>query len=245
MKLAQEVAIITGAARGIGQAIAQALAAEGAKVVLADLLPVVHETAEEMSKQGFETFSLTGDVSNFSEAQRIVETALERFGQVDIIVNNAGITRDNLLLRMSEEDWEKVISINLTGTFNLTKAAIKHMIRRRTGKIVNIASVIGEIGNAGQANYAASKAGVIAFTKSVAKELGARGIRANAVAPGFIKSKMTEVLPDNVKADLEKQIPLARLGLPADVAKAVVFLASSDAEYITGQVLNIDGGMVM
>ena len=212
MKLAQEVAIVTGAARGIGLAITRALAAEGAKVVLADLLPAVHESADEL---------------------------------IDIIVNNAGITRDNLLLRMSEDDWEKVIAINLTGTFNLTKSAIKYMIKRRTGKIVNIASVIGEIGNAGQANYAASKAGVIAFTKSVAKELGSRGIRANAVAPGFIKSQMTGVLPDQVKKDLKKQIPLGRLGLPEDVARAVKFLVSPDAEYITGQVLNVDGGMVM
>ena len=175
----------------------------------------------------------------------MVDQTLEHFGQVDILVNNAGITRDNLLLRMPPEDWEKVIQINLTGTFNLTKAVIKPMIKRKTGKIINIASIIGEIGNVGQANYAASKAGVIAFTKSVAKELGSRGIRANAVAPGFIKSQMTDVLPDKVKAELEKQIPLSRLGLPEDVAKAVVFLASSDADYITGQVLNVDGGMVM
>lgn len=245
MKLVQEVAIVTGAARGIGRAIAQALAAEGAKVVLADLLPDVQATADELRKEGFQTLAVTGDVSDFLDAERIVETTIERFGQVDIVVNNAGITRDNLLLRMSEDDWGKVININLTGTFNLTKAAIKHMIKQRSGKIVNIASVIGEIGNAGQANYAASKAGVIAFTKSVAKELGSRGIRANAVAPGFIQSKMTEVLSDKVRVELEKQIPLVRLGRPEDVAKAVSFLVSSEAEYITGQVLNIDGGLVM
>ncbi|HHW11682.1 MAG TPA: 3-oxoacyl-[acyl-carrier-protein] reductase [Firmicutes bacterium] len=245
MKLAQEVAIITGAARGIGRAIAEALAKEGAKVVLVDLLPAVHDTAAELRQAGHEVLALTGDVSSFDEAQQMVDQTIAHFGQVDILVNNAGITRDNLLLRMPPEDWEKVININLTGTFNLTKAAIKHMIKRKTGKIINIASIIGEIGNVGQANYAASKAGVIAFTKSVAKELGSRGIRANAVAPGFIKSQMTDVLPDKVKAELEKQIPLSRLGLPEDVAKAVVFLASSDADYITGQVLNIDGGMVM
>jgi 3-oxoacyl-[acyl-carrier protein] reductase len=245
MKLAQEVAIITGAARGIGRAIAEALAREGAKVVLVDLLPAVHDTATEMRQAGYEVLALTGDVASFDQAQQLVDQTIEHYGQVDILVNNAGITRDNLLLRMPPEDWEKVININLTGTFNLTKAAIKPMIKRKTGKIINIASIIGEIGNVGQANYAASKAGVIAFTKSVAKELGSRGIRANAVAPGFIKSQMTEVLPDKVKAELEKQIPLSRLGLPEDVAKAVVFLASSDADYITGQVLNIDGGMVM
>lgn len=245
MKLAQEVAIVTGAARGIGRAIAEALAKEGARVVLADVLPEVHTTAEEMRQAGYEVMALICDVANFSEAEQLVEKTVEQFGQVDILVNNAGITRDNLLLRMTPEDWAKVININLTGTFNLTKAAIRPMIKRKTGKIVNIASIIGEIGNTGQANYAASKAGVIAFTKSVAKELGSRGIRANAVAPGFIQSKMTEVLPDKVKADLENQIPLTRLGLPEDVAKAVVFLASSDADYITGQVLNVDGGMVM
>ncbi|NLM37821.1 MAG: 3-oxoacyl-[acyl-carrier-protein] reductase [Firmicutes bacterium] len=245
MKLAQEVAIITGAARGIGRAIAEALAREGAKVVLVDLLPAVHDTAAELRQAGYEVLALTVDVSSFEEAQQMVDQTVAHFGQIDILVNNAGITRDNLLLRMPPEDWEKVININLTGTFNLTKAAIKHMIKRKSGKIINIASIIGEIGNVGQANYAASKAGVIAFTKSVAKELGSRGIRANAVAPGFIKSQMTDVLPDKVKAELEKQIPLSRLGLPEDVAKAVVFLASSDADYITGQVLNIDGGMVM
>lgn len=245
MKLAQEVAIVTGAARGIGRAIAEALAKEGARVVLTDVLPEVHATAEEMRQAGYEVMALTGDVASFTEAEQLVEKTVEHFGQVDILVNNAGITRDNLLLRMTPEDWEKVININLTGTFNLTKAAIRPMIKRKTGKIINIASIIGEIGNTGQANYAASKAGVIAFTKSVAKELGSRGIRVNAVAPGFIKSKMTDVLPDKVKADLEKQIPLTRLGLPEDVAKAVVFLASSDADYITGQVLNVDGGMVM
>ena len=245
MKLAQEVAIITGAARGIGRAIAEALAREGAKVVLVDLLPAVHDTATEMRQAGYEVLALTGDVASFDQAQQLVDQTIEHYGQVDILVNNAGITRDNLLLRMPPEDWEKVININLTGTFNLTKAAIKPMIKRKTGKIINIASIIGEIGNVGQANYAASKAGVIAFTKSVAKELGSRGIRANAVAPGFIKSQMTDVLPVKVKAELEKQIPLSRLGLPEDVAKAVVFLASSDADYITGQVLNVDGGMVM
>ena len=245
MKLAQEVAIVTGAARGIGRAIAEALAREGAKVVLVDLLPAVHETATELRQTGYEVLALTGDVASFDGAQQMVDQTLEHFGQVDILVNNAGITRDNLLLRMPPEDWEKVIQINLTGTFNLTKAVIKPMIKRKTGKIINIASIIGEIGNVGQANYAASKAGVIAFTKSVAKELGSRGIRANAVAPGFIKSQMTDVLPDKVKAELEKQIPLSRLGLPEDVANAVVFLASSDADYITGQVLNVDGGMVM
>ena len=245
MKLAQEVAIVTGAARGIGRAIAKALAAEGAKVALADLLPEVEATAAEFTNEGYQTLAVTGDVSQFADAERIVEETIKQFGQVDIVVNNAGITRDNLLLRMSEEDWQKVIAINLTGTFNLTKAALKYMIKRRSGKIVNIASVIGEIGNVGQANYAASKAGVIAFTKSVAKEVASRGIRANAVAPGFIQSKMTEVLPEKVKEELEKQIPLVRLGRPEDVAKAVVFLVSDDADYITGQVLNVDGGLVM
>lgn len=245
MKLAQEVALVTGAARGIGRAIAESLAAGGAKVMLSDLLPEVHDTAADLRQKGYEAVSCTGDVSKMEDAQAMVEAVLEQFGRLDILINNAGITRDNLLLRMTEEDWDKVIAINLKGTFNLTKSAIKTMIKQRSGKIVNIASVIGEIGNSGQANYSASKAGVIAFTKSMAKELGSRGIRVNAVAPGFIQSKMTDVLSDEVKNNLLRQIPLGRLGLPENVAKAVVFLVSDEADYITGQVLNVDGGMVM
>ena len=245
MKLTQQVALVTGAARGIGREIAYQLARNGAKVVLSDIMPEVHDTMAHFKTEGFEVSAVTGDVSKMEEAKAAVEYVLKEFGRLDILVNNAGITRDNLLLRMPEEDWDKVIAINLKGTFNLTKSSVKTMIKQRSGKIVNIASVIGQIGNSGQANYSASKAGVIAFTKSIAKELGSRGIRVNAVAPGFIQSKMTEVLPEEARKNLLGQIPLGRLGLPENVAKAVLFLVSDDADYITGQVLNVDGGMVM
>ena len=245
MKLTQQVALITGAARGIGREIAYQLASNGAKVVLSDIMPDVHDTMAQFKAEGFEVSAVTGDVSKMEDAKSTVEQVLQDFGRLDILVNNAGITRDNLLLKMSEEDWDKVIAINLKGTFNLTKSSVKTMIKQRSGKIVNIASVIGQIGNSGQANYSASKAGVIAFTKSMARELGSRGIRVNAVAPGFIQSKMTEVLPEEARNNLLRQIPLGRLGLPENVAKAVLFLVSNDADYITGQVLNVDGGMVM
>lgn len=245
MKLAHEAALVTGAARGIGRAIATVLAEEGAAVVLADLLPEVKKTAADLREQGHKAFAVTGDVADMGDAQRLVKETIEKCGKLDILVNNAGVTRDNLLLRMTEEDWDKVLAVNLKGTFNLTKSALKTMLKQRSGKIVNIASIVGETGNTGQANYAASKAGVIAFTKTMAKELGTRGIRVNAVAPGFIQSQMTEVLTEEVKNNLLRQIPLGKLGLPGDVAKTVAFLVSRDAEYITGQVLRVDGGMVM
>ncbi|HOQ24063.1 MAG TPA: 3-oxoacyl-[acyl-carrier-protein] reductase [Bacillota bacterium] len=245
MRLAQKVAVVTGAARGIGRAIAYALAEEGARVVLTDMLPEVETTAAELREQGRDAVALTGNVASFEDAGRIIQEALSLYGKIDILVNNAGITRDNLLLRMSEEEWDAVIAVNLKGTFNMTKAAAKAFLKQKSGSIINIASVIGLMGNTGQANYAASKAGVIALTKSVAKEFGSRGIRANAIAPGFIRSKMTEVLPEETKAALLKAIPLGVLGEPEHVAKAVVFLASDDAQYITGQVLQVDGGMVM
>lgn len=245
MLLTQQVALVTGATRGIGKAIAIALAGEGAQVMLAARRGEVNETAEELRRQGYEVASVTGDVSQMEDAKSMVEATLTRFGRLDILINNAGITRDQLLLRMTEEDWDQVIAINLKGTFNLTKSALKTMVKQRSGKIVNIASVIGMIGNTGQANYAASKAGVIALTKSTAKELGSRGIRVNAVAPGFIRSKMTDVLSDEVKNNFLSQIPLSRFGEPENVAKAVVFLVSEEADYITGQVIRVDGGMVM
>ncbi|HBE79353.1 MAG TPA: 3-oxoacyl-[acyl-carrier-protein] reductase [Firmicutes bacterium] len=245
MRLAREVAIITGGARGIGRAIALALSAEGATVFLSDVSEAVHETAAEIRNLGGQAASLVGNVTKEADCEAMVNEAVKTFGKLDILVNNAGITKDNLLLRMSEADWDAVLDINLKGTFLCTKAAIKPMMKQRSGKIVNIASVIGLMGNPGQANYSASKGGVIAFTKTMAKELGSRNIRVNAIAPGFIESKMTEVLSDDAKDKLTKAIPLGTLGKPEYVAKAVVFLASGDACYTTGQVLNVDGGMVM
>lgn len=245
MRLSQKVALVTGAARGIGRSIAFALAEEGARVVLTDMLPEVEATAAELREQGRDAVALVGNVVSLEDAGRMIQEAINLYGKIDILVNNAGITRDNLLLRMAEEEWDAVIAVNLKGTFNMTKAAAKAFLKQRSGSIINIASVIGLMGNTGQANYAASKAGVIAMTKSVAKEFGSRGIRANAIAPGFIRSKMTDVLSDDAKNTLLKAIPLGVLGEPEHVAKAVVFLASDDAEYITGQVLQVDGGMVM
>lgn len=245
MRLAHEVAIITGAARGIGKAITLALVKEGAAVVLSDVSEEVHKVAAEIRQSGGEAASIVGNVTKQADCEAMVDLALKTFNKLDLLVNNAGITKDNLVLRMSEEDWDAVLDINLKGTFLCAKAAIKPMMKQRSGKIINIASVIGQMGNAGQANYAASKGGVIAFTKTMAKELGTRNIRVNAIAPGFIESKMTEVLSEEARARLLSLIPLGALGKPEYVASAVVFLASPEAAYLTGQVLNVDGGMVM
>jgi 3-oxoacyl-[acyl-carrier protein] reductase len=245
MRLAREVAIVTGAARGIGKSIALALVREGAIVIISDINEEIHQVAEEINCSGGQAVAVVGNVTKMADCETLVDTAVKQFGKIDILVNNAGITKDNLLLRMSEEDWDTVLTINLKGTFLCTKAAIKPMMKQRSGKIINIASVIGQMGNPGQANYAASKGGVIAFTKTMAKELGSRNIRVNAIAPGFIESKMTEVLSEEAKANLTRLIPLGTLGKPDYVAEAVVFLASPAACYTTGQVLNVDGGMVM
>lgn len=245
MRLAREVAIITGAARGIGKAITLALVKEGASVVLSDVNEEVHQVAEEIRQSGGQATSIVGDVTKQADCEAMVDLALKTFNKLDILVNNAGITKDNLLMRMSEADWDAVLDINLKGTFLCTKAAIKPMMKQRSGKIVNIASVIGQIGNTGQANYSASKGGVIAFTKTMAKELGSRNIRVNAIAPGFIESKMTEVLSEEARNRLLSLIPLGTLGKPEYVANAVVFLVSDEACYLTGQVINVDGGMVM
>lgn len=245
MKLAREVAIVTGAARGIGRAIALALSKEGASIILSDVSEDVHKTAAEIQQAGGQAAGIVGNVTQSADCEAMIELAIKTFAKVDILVNNAGITKDNLLMRMSEEDWDSVLNINLKGTFLCTKAVIRPMMKQRSGKIINIASVIGLMGNAGQANYAASKGGVISFTKTMAKELGSRNIRVNAIAPGFIESKMTEVLSEEARAKLIGLIPLNALGKPEYVADAVVFLASPAASYITGQVLNVDGGMVM
>ena len=245
MVLSNQVALVTGARRGIGLAIAEALGAEGASLVLQDVLPELEETTAELCAKGYATRGIVGNVARFADAEALVELALSSFGRVDILVNNAGITRDALLPRMKEEDWDAVIEVNLKGTMNCTKAALRPMLKQKSGKIVNISSVVGLMGNIGQANYAASKAGVIGFTKAMAKELGSRKIRVNAIAPGFIESKMTEAMTPEAREYLFRLIPLGCLGSPMDVAAAVTFLVSDAARYITGQVLQVDGGMLM
>lgn len=244
--LGGKVAVVTGAARGIGRAIAECLAAEGADLFLCDLKEEwLQETSAAIQAIGRRAVCHAVDVSQGSAVQAAVDASLAAFGRVDILVNNAGITRDTFLVRMSDEDWDSVLSINLKGTFLFCRAVAKPMIKQKGGTIVNIASVIGLIGNAGQCNYAASKAGVIALTKSLAKELASRNIRVNAVAPGFIETKMTEVLSEETKAKMLELIPLKRFGTPADVARVVLFLASDASSYITGQVVTVSGGMVM
>lgn len=247
MKLEGKKALVTGASRGIGRAIALALAAEGADVVInyAGNEAAAKAVAQEVEALGRKALVVQADISSNAAATNLVEQAVKAFGRLDILVNNAGITRDGLLMRMKEEDWDAVLTTNLKGVFNCTKAAVKYMMKQRSGHIVSISSVVGITGNAGQANYAAAKAGVIGFTKAVAKEVASRGINVNAVAPGFIKTDMTKVLSEKVVAGMESTIPLRRLGEPTDIAKAVVFLASDDANYITGQTLHVDGGMVM
>lgn len=249
MKLEGKTAIVTGAGRhgkGIGRSIALVLAEEGADIVIADyVLEAAESVAREVLEIGRRAVAVRADVANPQDAEAIVQKALDEFGKVDILVNNAGITRDALIPRMSEQDWDSVIDTNLKGTFNCTKAVIRPMLKQRSGKIVNVASVMGIIGNVGQANYSASKAGVIALTKTTAKELGARGINVNAVAPGFIQTAMTDELSNNIRENIAAMIPLNSLGTPEDVAKLVLFLCSEDARYITGQVINVDGGMVM
>lgn len=246
MELEGKVAIVTGAAQGIGKAISLLLARRGADVVSADInIEKAEETASEIESIGRRSIAVKVNVADPEDVERMVQTVIERFGKIDILVNNAGITRDRLILRMTEEDWDAVMDINLKGTFNCTKSCIRHMSRQKSGKIVNIASVVGEMGNAGQANYAASKAGVIGFTKTIAREFAQRGINVNAIAPGYIQTPMTEALPEKVKEELKRLIPMERLGQPEDVAQAVLFLVSEASSYITGQVLNVNGGIYM
>lgn len=247
MILTEKVALVTGAARGLGRAIALELATAGAKVVVnyAGSEGKAAEVVEKIRAAGGEAFAVQADVSQAEDVERLVKAALEGFGRIDILVNNAGIARDNLLLRMKEGDWDAVLDTNLKGVYLCTKAVSKGMLKQRFGVIVNISSVVGISGNAGQANYAAAKAGVIGFTKSMAKELAPRGIRVNAVAPGYIATDMTDILPEEVKNEMISHIPLGRVGKPEDVAKAVLFLASPSAGYMTGQTLVVDGGMEM
>lgn len=247
MLLEGKVALVTGASRGIGKAIALLLAENGADVAVnfAGSTAAAEAVAAEIEKMGRKAILVQGDVSQTEVCAEMVDKVVKELGHIDILVNNAGITRDTLLLRMKEEDWDAVLNTNLKGVFNCTKAAVKYMAKQRSGSIVNISSVVALMGNAGQANYAAAKAGILGFTRSVAKEMAARGIRVNAVTPGFIKTDMTSVLSEKVVAAMEASIPLARLGEPEDIAKAVLFLVSDNAAYITGQTLHVDGGMVM
>lgn len=245
--LTGKTAVVTGASRGIGRAIAQKLAQQGAQVVIN--YQGSREKAEEVQKEilenGGKAMIYQCDVSDFAACEAFIQNVIEECGSLDILVNNAGITRDGLLMRMKETDFDQVISINLKGTFHTIRFAARQMIRQRSGRIINMASVVGVAGNAGQVNYAASKAGVIGLTKSAAKELASRGITVNAIAPGFIETDMTEVLSEKVKEAAIGQIPLGHMGKPEDVAAAAAFLASEEARYITGQVIHVDGGMVM
>jgi 3-oxoacyl-[acyl-carrier protein] reductase len=246
MELKEKVALVTGAAQGIGKAVAFMLARHGADVIVADVnLEKAAETAREVEATGRAAMAVKVDVTRLSDVEQMVESAIGRFGKIDILINNAGIARDKLVLRMTEEDWDAVLDVNLKGTFNCTKAVIKHMSKQRSGKIVNIASVVGEMGNAGQANYSASKAGVIGLTKTIAREFAQRGINVNAIAPGYIQTPMTDVLPDKAKEQLKRMIPMERLGQPEDVAHAVLFFVSEASSYVTGQVLNVNGGIYM
>lgn len=246
MRLKDKVALITGGARGIGRAIALACAREGADVVVADVnLGEAEKTARDIEGLGRKSLFLSMDVTDYAKVEEAINKILDKFTKVDILVNNAGITKDNLLLRMSAAEWDAVINVNLKGTFNCIKAVSRPMIKQRAGRIINIASIIGIIGNAGQANYSASKAGIIALTKTAAKELASRNINVNAIAPGFIQTEMTARLPEDLKEKMKQAIPLSRFGSPEDIAAVCLFLASEDSSYITGQTIVVDGGMVM
>ncbi|KXG10516.1 3-oxoacyl-[acyl-carrier-protein] reductase [Anoxybacillus rupiensis] len=242
-----KVALITGASRGIGRAIALEFARQGAKVAVnyAGSEAKAKEVVDEIYRLGGEALAIQADVSNTEAVEQMVKEVIDRYGRVDILVNNAGITRDNLLMRMKEEEWDDVININLKGVFNCTKAVTRPMLKQRYGRIINIASVVGVMGNPGQANYVAAKAGVIGLTKTAAKELASRSITVNAIAPGFIATDMTDRLNEEIRTEMLKQIPLARFGNPEDIANMVAFLASDAASYITGQTIHVDGGMVM
>lgn len=243
----EKSALITGATRGIGKQIAITLAKQGYNIALnyRKENEELENTKKEIEEIGVQVLAVKGDVSNFEDCENFVKQLIERFGQIDVLVNNAGITKDMLLMRMKKEDFEQVIDTNLVGTFNVTKNVVPYMMKARSGRIINISSVVGIAGNAGQTNYSASKAGIIGFTKSLAKEIASRNILVNAVAPGFIETNMTDVLKDDVKQEIAKNIPLKRMGTAQDVANVVKFLASDDSSYITGQVINVDGGMLM
>ncbi len=242
MDLSGKVAIVTGGARGIGREIALRLAEAGANVVVSDVADA-EPVAEEIRKTGRQSLAVATDVTSASDVAALVEKTAEKFGRIDILVNNAGIARDQLLMRMSDEDWEAVLNVNLKSVFLCTRAVLRQMVKQRWGRIVSISSIVGIVGNPGQANYSSSKAGIIGFTKTIAREVGSRGITVNAIAPGFIISRMTDQLSEEQKGEMLKRIPLGFLGTPRDVAEAVAFLASEEARYITGQVLGVDGGL--
>jgi len=246
-KLDGKTAVVTGASRGIGRAIALQLANEGANVVVnfSGSEQKAQQVVDEIQALGSTAIAVQANISDSDSVQQLMNAALEQFGSIDILVNNAGITRDNLLMRMKEDEWDDVMNTNLKGVFLCTKAVTRQMMKQRAGRIINISSIVGVMGNAGQANYVAAKAGVIGLTKTTARELASRNILVNAIAPGFITTEMTDTLPEDVKSSMLAQIPLAKLGQPEDIAKAVVFLASDDASYMTGQTLHIDGGMYM
>jgi 3-oxoacyl-[acyl-carrier protein] reductase len=245
-ELKGKVAIVTGGAQGIGRAIALTLARSGADVAVSDVnIERAQETAREIESLNVKSLAIKADVADVNEVEQMVKETVDKLGKIDILVNNAGITRDNVILRMKSEDWDQVMDINLKGTFLCTKAVLRFMFRQKSGRIVNVASITGLMGNAGQANYSASKAGIIGFTKATAREYANRGIRVNAVAPGFIDTAMTKAIPDKEREMLIKQIPMERLGSVDDVASVVYFLVSDLSSYITGQVININGGMYM
>ena len=246
MDLTDKVAIVTGSARGIGREIALKLAEVGADVVVNDIEAAAESlksVVKEIKALNRQSLAITADVSSSEDVNRLIETTVKELGKIDILVNNAGVTRDQLLMKMTDEEWDTVLNIDLKSAFLCTRAVIRHMLKQRSERIISIASVVGMVGNAGQANYASAKAGVIGLTKSIAKEVGSRGITVNAIAPGYIQTKMTEQLNDDQRQEMLKHIPLASLGTPRDVAEAVAFLASEEARYITGHVLNVDGGM--
>ncbi|MDR2708446.1 MAG: 3-oxoacyl-[acyl-carrier-protein] reductase [Elusimicrobiota bacterium] len=247
MRLKEKLAVITGSAQGIGKAIAELFAQNGANVVISDInQDNAQKTAAEIAQKfGVQTLAIASNVTKLADCENLIKTSIDKFGKIDILVNNAGITKDNLVLRMTESDWDAVIAVNLKGVFNCIKASAKNFLKQREGRIINIASVVGQMGNAGQINYSATKGGVIAMTKTCAREFASRNILVNAIAPGFIRTAMTDALSPEAKEALLSAVPLKRLGEPEDVAKAALFLASDDSSYITGQVIAVNGGMYM